>query len=112
MQGIALGAMVQGIEVENRAYAGGWWDWLTPFSLLTGLALVVGYILLGATWLMMKTEGALQEQMQRYAWGRRHRDAGAPSGHQRDHPVPRAAVSGIAGSTCRPCLWTATRAAA
>ena len=59
-QGVALGALVQGIAVEGRAYAGGWWDWLTPFSLLTGVALVVGYALLGATWLVMKTEGALQ----------------------------------------------------
>ena len=41
MQGIALGAVVQGIAVEGRAYAGGWWDWLTPFSVLTGLAVVV-----------------------------------------------------------------------
>ena len=56
-QGIALGALVQGIPVANRAYAGGWWDWLTPFSLLTGLALVVGYALLGATWLVYKTRG-------------------------------------------------------
>ncbi len=46
-QGVALGALVQGIPVEGRAYAGGWWDWLTPFSLLTGVALVVGYALLG-----------------------------------------------------------------
>ena len=56
-QGIALGALVQGIPVVNRAYAGGWWDWLTPFSMATGLALVVGYGLLGATWLVMKTTG-------------------------------------------------------
>src|SRR5688500_18220183 len=48
-QGIALGALVQGIPVIGRAYAGGWWDWLSPFSLLTGLALLVGYALLGAT---------------------------------------------------------------
>ena len=60
-QGIALGALVQGIEVADRGYAGGWFDWLTPFSVLTGLALVVGYALLGATWLNMKTEGALRE---------------------------------------------------
>ena len=50
-QGIALGALVQGIPVEDRAYAGGWWDWLTPFSILTGIALVTGYVLLGSTWL-------------------------------------------------------------
>ncbi len=67
-QGIALGALVQGIDVANRAYAGGWWDWLTPFSLLTGGALVIGYALLGATWLVMKTDGALQRQVRRYAW--------------------------------------------
>ncbi|MCO6419893.1 cytochrome d ubiquinol oxidase subunit II [Siccirubricoccus sp. KC 17139] len=62
MQGIALGALVQGIKVEGRAYAGGWWDWLTPFSLLTAAALVAGYGLLGACWLVWKTEGALQDR--------------------------------------------------
>ncbi|MDR9394661.1 cytochrome d ubiquinol oxidase subunit II [Roseovarius sp. SYSU LYC5161] len=67
-QGIALGALVQGIAVTDRAYSGGWWDWLTPFSLLTGVALVVGYALLGATWLVMKTEGRLQDRMRRLAW--------------------------------------------
>ena len=61
-QGMALGALLQGIAVEGRAYAGGWWDWLTPFSLLTASALVVGYALLGATWLIMKTEGELQDR--------------------------------------------------
>ncbi len=67
-QGIALGALVQGIHVEGRAYAGGWWDWLTPFSIMTGVAVVVGYALLGSTWLIMKTEGDLQERMRRYSW--------------------------------------------
>ncbi|WP_020399700.1 cytochrome d ubiquinol oxidase subunit II [Kordiimonas gwangyangensis] len=66
-QGIALGAFVQGVEVTGRAYTGGWWDWLTPFSLLTGVALVVGYALLGATWLVMKTEGRLCDKAIRYA---------------------------------------------
>ncbi|WP_373503238.1 cytochrome d ubiquinol oxidase subunit II [Aestuariivirga sp.] len=61
-QGIALGALVQGIPVEGRAYAGGWWIWLTPFSLFTGAALVVGYGLLGATWLNWKTTGEVQER--------------------------------------------------
>ncbi|MEX1235874.1 MAG: cytochrome d ubiquinol oxidase subunit II [Roseovarius sp.] len=68
MQGIALGALVEGIEVADRAYAGGWWDWLSPFSVLTGLAVVVGYALLGATWLILKTEGDLQRRMQGLAW--------------------------------------------
>jgi cytochrome d ubiquinol oxidase subunit II len=68
MQGIALGALVQGIPVENRAYAGGWWDWLTPFSVMTGLALVAGYALLGATCLVLKTTGPMQESARRQAW--------------------------------------------
>jgi cytochrome d ubiquinol oxidase subunit II len=59
-QGVALGALLQGIDVEGRAYAGGWWDWLSPFSLLTGASLVIGYGLLGATWLIMKGEDELQ----------------------------------------------------
>ena len=64
-QGIALGAMLQGVHVEGRHYAGGWWDWLTPFSILTGLALATGYGLLGATWLVLKTEGALRDKAYR-----------------------------------------------
>ncbi len=67
-QGIALGALVQGIAVSGRAYAGGWWDWLTPFSLLTGVAVVIGYALLGATWLVMKTPGELQQRARGFAW--------------------------------------------
>ncbi len=67
MQGIALGALVQGIKVADRAYAGGWWDWLSPFSLLTGVAVVVGYALLGSTWLVMKTSGDLQARMRGFA---------------------------------------------
>ena len=67
-QGIALGALVQGIPVEGRAYSGGWWDWLTPFSVLTGVALVMGYALLGATWLVKKTEGEVQRRAYGLAW--------------------------------------------
>ncbi|HLT78425.1 MAG TPA: cytochrome d ubiquinol oxidase subunit II [Ferrovibrio sp.] len=67
MQGIALGGLIQGIRVVDRAYAGGWWDWLTPFSLLTGAALVVGYALLGAGWLIIKTESDIQDRCYRYA---------------------------------------------
>ena len=67
MQGIALGALVQGIRIENREYAGGWWDWLTPFSLATGVAVVVGYSLLGSAWLNLKTLGPLQEKARRIA---------------------------------------------
>ncbi len=67
-QGVALGALVQGITIDGRAYGGGNWDWLTPFSILTGFALVVGYALLGATWLVMKTRGPVRDTGIRFAW--------------------------------------------
>ncbi|MCH4871954.1 MULTISPECIES: cytochrome d ubiquinol oxidase subunit II [Pseudomonas] len=62
-QGVALGAFIDGIPVVNRQYAGGGLDWLTPFSVFCGLALIVAYALLGCTWLIMKTEGPLQASM-------------------------------------------------
>jgi cytochrome d ubiquinol oxidase subunit II len=68
-QGVALGAMLQGVHVEGRHYAGGWWDWLTPFSILTGVSLVIGYALLGATWLVMKTEDELRDRAYGLCWG-------------------------------------------
>lgn len=58
-QGLILGGLVQGIKVENGAFAGGAFDWATPFALLCGFGVVAGYALLGATWLNMKTDGAL-----------------------------------------------------
>ena len=64
-QGITLGAVLQGIRVADNAYAGGWLDWLSPFSLLTGASLVLGYALLGASWLIWKTEGAAQAHARR-----------------------------------------------
>ena len=64
-QGLILGSFVQGVPVADRQFAGGAFDWLTPFSLLTGAALVVGYALLGATWLILKTVGPLN------VWARR-----------------------------------------
>ena len=66
-QGITLGALLQGITVEGRAYDGGWWEWLSPFSLLTGASLVVGYALLGSAWLIWKTEGLIQADARRFA---------------------------------------------
>ncbi|MES2552349.1 MAG: cytochrome d ubiquinol oxidase subunit II [Pseudomonadota bacterium] len=62
-QGVALGAYINGIPVVDRAYAGGAMDWLTPFSLFTGVGVVVAYSLLGSTWLIMKTEGELKKRM-------------------------------------------------
>ena len=67
-QGIVLGALLEGVKVSGRAYAGGWWDWLTPFSLLTGVSVTLAYGLLGATWLNLKVEGELQKQAARMAW--------------------------------------------
>ena len=66
-QGVALGAFINGFPVVNRTYAGGSFDWLTPFTMFCGLGLVVAYALLGCTWLIMKTEGPLQRQMHRLA---------------------------------------------
>lgn len=66
-QGITLGALLQGIRVADQAYAGGWLDWLSPFSLLTGVSVVLGYALLGATWLVWKTEGPMQVHARRMA---------------------------------------------
>ena len=62
-QGLVLGTFIQGFKVSNNAYAGGALDWLNPFSIFTGLALLFAYALLGATWLIIKTEGPLQERM-------------------------------------------------
>jgi len=64
-QGIVLGTFIQGFKVDGRHFAGTSFDWVTPFALLTGVALVFGYGLLGAAWIVLKTEGDLQ------AWARR-----------------------------------------
>jgi cytochrome d ubiquinol oxidase subunit II len=66
-QGVALGAFINGFKVTDGAYSGGALDWLTPFTLFTALGLVVAYALLGATWLVMKTDGALQLRMKELA---------------------------------------------
>lgn len=59
-QGVVLGGLLQGLTVKNGQFAGGMLDWLSPFPIFCGLALIAGYALLGATWLVMKTEGELQ----------------------------------------------------
>lgn len=65
MQGMVLGTFVHGVAVKGRSFAGGPFDWLDGFSVMTGVALVSGYALLGATWTIMKTEGETQ------AWARK-----------------------------------------
>jgi cytochrome d ubiquinol oxidase subunit II len=67
-QGVILGAFIDGFRVEGTRFAGGMFDWLSAFSIMTGLGLVAGYALLGATWLVLKTEGALQDWA--YRWSR------------------------------------------
>lgn len=84
-QGVALGAFIGGFEVKDGAYAGGVFDWLTPFSLFTGAALVLAYALLGVGWLVMKTEGALLQRV---------RELG--------RPVTWAVLAALAGVS----LWT------
>ncbi|GGY14008.1 cytochrome d ubiquinol oxidase subunit II [Paludibacterium paludis] len=62
-QGVALGAYIQGIRVEGREFAGGVFDWLTPFSLFTGAGVVITYAALGCGWLIIKTDGDLQRRL-------------------------------------------------
>lgn len=66
-QGMTLGALLQGIEVVDRNYAGSWFDWLTPYTLLCGLGVVAGYALLGSTWLIWKLEGNEQAHARKLA---------------------------------------------
>jgi cytochrome d ubiquinol oxidase subunit II len=72
-QGVVLGNFIQGFQVEGRHFVGTSWDWFSPFPLLTGVGLVFGYSLQGATWLVLKTEGELQDwartMAQRCLWG-------------------------------------------
>ena len=62
-QGIVVGAMINGFDVEGRRFVGSSLDWLTPFNLFCGLGLIVAYTLLATTWMIMKSEGALQNRM-------------------------------------------------
>jgi cytochrome d ubiquinol oxidase subunit II len=66
-QGVVLGAFIQGFQVKGREFAGSALDCITPFSLFTGLALMSGYALLGAAWLILKTDGALNAKARRWA---------------------------------------------
>ena len=60
-QGVVLGMYVEGFSVTGRVFSGTSYDWLQPFPLATGVGLLFGYTLLGATWLVMKTDGELQQ---------------------------------------------------
>ena len=67
-QGFALGGLIGGPSVADERFTGGTFDWLSPFSVLVALGVVFGYVLLGATYLIVKTEGAAQQQAIRTAW--------------------------------------------
>ncbi|CAM2154205.1 cytochrome bd ubiquinol oxidase subunit II [Pararobbsia alpina] len=60
-QGVVLGMFIHGFKVNGREFVGTSWDWVSPFPLITGLGLIAGYLLQGSTWLVMKTEGELQQ---------------------------------------------------
>jgi cytochrome d ubiquinol oxidase subunit II len=66
-QGAILGGVMQGTPITNQQYGGGVLNWLTPFTLFCGVAVVIGYALLGATWIIWRAGGGLQESMRRYA---------------------------------------------
>lgn len=71
-QGMVLGAFVNGFRMQGQRFIGGPLDWITPFSVFTGVGLVVAYMLLGSTWLLWKTEGRLHDEMRqqtrRWIW--------------------------------------------
>ena len=62
-QGIVLGSLLQGIKIENNQFAGGPFDWLSPFSLFCGIGVLVTYAALGCGWLILKVDGELQRKM-------------------------------------------------
>jgi len=84
-QGVVLGAFIQGFQVDGRLFTGGSLDCFTPFSLLTGVCLVFGYALLGAGWLVLKTEGELQAKARRWS---------------------RIALVGVAAAVLLVSIWT------
>jgi cytochrome d ubiquinol oxidase subunit II len=67
-QGLVLGGFIQGVTLKDLRFAGGPFDWLTPYSLLVAIGLVAGYALLGATWIVWRTEGELHARARRWGW--------------------------------------------
>ncbi len=65
IQGMTVGALVEGLPIANGRYAGGDFGWLSPFALLCGIGLCLGYALLGACWLVKKCEGETREEAYR-----------------------------------------------
>ncbi|MFN3857248.1 MAG: cytochrome d ubiquinol oxidase subunit II [Caulobacter sp.] len=67
-QGLVLGGFIQGVTVADGAFAGGPFDWLTPYTLLVAVGLVAGYALLGACWIVWRTENQLHQDARRWAF--------------------------------------------
>jgi cytochrome d ubiquinol oxidase subunit II len=67
-QGLVLGGFIQGVTLVDGRFAGGPFDWLTPYTLLVAVGLLAGYTLLGATWLIWKTQDELHGRARRWAW--------------------------------------------
>jgi cytochrome d ubiquinol oxidase subunit II len=67
-QGLVLGGFIQGVTLRGKAFAGGPFDWLTPYSLLVAVGLVAGYALIGAAWLIWRTEDEVHGRARRWAW--------------------------------------------
>lgn len=88
-QGVVVGAVINGFPVSGRAFSGGMLDWLTPFTLFCGLGLTIAYALLGASWLVMKSEEPLQKNARRVAGPA----AGAAGGDGRYQPVDPAGAA-------------------
>jgi cytochrome bd ubiquinol oxidase subunit II len=65
IQGMMVGALVEGLPIANGHYGGGEFGWLSPFALICGIGLCLGYMLLGACWLVRKCEGDLRESAYR-----------------------------------------------
>src|SRR6202166_4684261 len=65
MQGITVGALVEGLQFTNGQYSGGMSGWFTAFSVLCGIGLCLGYSLLGACWLVRKCEGEVRDVARR-----------------------------------------------
>ena len=100
-QGMVLGAFVQGFELEGARYVGGAFGWLTPFGVVTGLALLAGYALLGSTWLIMKTHWRARGLGAACFVTAAARGARVDRGDQRVGSVSRQRHLRSAGSRCR-----------
>ena len=104
-QGLALGGFIQGVTLEGTTFAGGPFDWLTPYSGLVAVGLVAGYALLGATWIIWRTEG---EPGQGPRWAGPRRRHGVLLAVSARHP-PRHPASPRAGASRTGSIWRPSR---